>query len=129
MNYSDTIYICKYFGNDVWPFNYFCAECGHGPCIFLNFVIDYVRAISRVIWHESIESTVDTGDVCAWSLWKKLYTGVVRFNIIIGTRQKSPTWVETGFMLLYPSPCHIGFKRKRNEEDNSAVDISRNKIK
>ena len=41
---------------------------------------------------------------------------------------KHPTCVECGIRLLHPSKSYIGYKRKRDEVDNTTVDINNSKV-
>lgn len=77
----------------------------------------------------TIEITVEAGDVRAWTFHKKLYTGFAQFHAIIGNMQNHPTCVSTGVRSLYPSTWYMGFDRKQDEDDNVAVEIEGNKIK
>ena len=112
------------------PPNRDCDECGHGPCIFAQFRDEFIISELWIGERNNIDSTVEDDDIRARTLRKKLYTSFARFNGVIWKRQKHPTCVVTGIREMYPSPCYMGFKRKRNEEDEcDATDINGKKQK
>ena len=47
---------------------------------------------------------------------------------MIACREHHPSCVESCVRKLFPSPFYMGFKRKRKEVDNDAVDSNSNKI-
>ena len=51
-----------------------------------------------------------------------------RWNDVIACREHHPSCVESCVRKLFPSPFYMGFKRKRKEVDNDAVDSNSNKI-
>ena len=106
----------------------FCDECKDVPCCFKIFREEFIETASWTGERELIESNIDPGNLRQRALRKKLFMSFARFNGAIGLREKLPSCVEKGVRELFPSPYYMGFKRTRDDADNSAVDITGEKL-
>ena len=75
---------------------------------------------------ELIKGRVEPVNLRQRTLHKKLFMSFARFNGAIGIREKDPPCVERGVRELFPSPFYMGFKRTRDDADNSVVDMCGN---
>ena len=106
----------------------FCEKCNDDPCRFEAFQKDFIETELWTGARELIESKTDPGNIRQRTLRKKLFMSFARFNGAIGIREKHPPCVERGVRELFPSPFYMGFKRTRDDADNSAVDMCGQKL-
>ena len=108
-----------------------CASCKSDPCLFEEWREVFIATDA---WNAQVDAVVDrahrgSGNNVNRNLRKRLFREFAMWN---GTMTKPPTphptCVVKGVRLLYPSSEYMGFKRTRNEVDNTAVDIDGEKL-
>ena len=106
-----------------------CETCKHAPCLFSRFMEEFIQTDAWEAEKSLIQSNPGSHQHIARALCKRLYRNFAIWNDTM-TRPptKHPNCVEFGICSLHPSKLYIGYKRKQDDVDNTAVDINNNKV-
>lgn len=106
-----------------------CETCKHAPCLFSRFLQEFIQTDAWEAEKSLIEQTHGSSQQVARALRKRLYRNFAFWNgTMTKPPTKHPTCVEVGIRSLHPSKLYIGYKRKQDDVDNTAVDINNNKV-
>ena len=106
-----------------------CDICDCKPCLFVDFEREFLSTESWSIERDNITSALVVGCDINRTLCKKLYRNFAIWNhTMTQPPTKHPACVERKIKELFKSKCFMGYKRKRNEDDNRAITIDGDRI-
>ena len=106
-----------------------CDICDCEPCLFVDFEREFISTESWSVECDNITSALEVGSDINRTLRKKLYHNFsIWNNTMTRPPTKHPACVERKIKELFKSKCFMGYKRKRNEDDNRAITIDGDRI-
>ena len=103
--------------------------CDCEPCLFVDFERKFISTESWSVECDNITSALEVDSNINRPLHKNLYHNFAIWNhTMTHPPTKHPARVAWKIKEMFPSKCFMGYKRKRNEEDNRAITIDGDRI-